>query len=174
MKVFEEYLLDADWSLNAGNWMWLSASAFFHQYFRVYSPISFGKKTDPSGQYIKKYLPQLEKFPEKYIFEPWTAPLVVQQKAGCIIGEDYPRPIVDHSSVSKVNMNRMKAAFEASKAATKEGNSGEPPIKKARIEKKTEKESEVENENKSGKKRKSRGSGKDEPKSKITKYFKKK
>jgi cryptochrome len=33
-KVFDEYLLDADWALNNGNWMWLSASAFFHQYFR--------------------------------------------------------------------------------------------------------------------------------------------
>ena len=38
-EVFEELLLDADWSLNAGNWMWLSASAFFHQYYRVYSPV---------------------------------------------------------------------------------------------------------------------------------------
>ena len=47
--VFEELLLDADWSLNAGNWMWLSASAFFHQYYRVYSPVAFGKKTDPLG-----------------------------------------------------------------------------------------------------------------------------
>ena len=45
--------MDADWSLNAGNWMWLSASAFFHQYFRVYSPIAFGKKTDKGGSYIK-------------------------------------------------------------------------------------------------------------------------
>lgn len=53
LKVFEELLLDADWSLNAGNWMWLSASAFFHQYFRVYSPIAFGKKTDKHGDYIK-------------------------------------------------------------------------------------------------------------------------
>ena len=53
MKVFEEYLLDADWSLNAGNWMWLSASAFFHQYFRVYSPIAFGKKTDKNGDFIR-------------------------------------------------------------------------------------------------------------------------
>lgn len=52
-KVFEELLLDADWSLNAGNWMWLSASAFFHQYYRVYSPIAFGKKTDKHGDYIK-------------------------------------------------------------------------------------------------------------------------
>lgn len=53
LQVFEEYLLDADWSLNAGNWMWLSASAFFHQYFRVYSPIEFGKKTDKDGDYIR-------------------------------------------------------------------------------------------------------------------------
>ena len=53
MKVFEEYLLDADWSLNAGNWMWLSASAFFHQYFRVYSPVAFGKKTDKNGDFIR-------------------------------------------------------------------------------------------------------------------------
>ena len=49
--VFEELLLDADWSLNAGNWMWLSASAFFHQYYRVYSPVAFGKKTDPLGKW---------------------------------------------------------------------------------------------------------------------------
>jgi len=115
LKVFEEYLLDADWSLNAGNWMWLSASAFFHQYFRVYSPISFGKKTDPSGEYIKKYLPQLRKFPERFIFEPWKAPKDVQEKAGCIIGKDYPKPIVDHSAVSKTNMAKMKLVYEASK-----------------------------------------------------------
>lgn len=56
LKVFEELLLDADWSLNAGNWQWLSASAFFHQYFRVYSPIAFGKKTDKYGDYIKLVL----------------------------------------------------------------------------------------------------------------------
>ncbi|CAL9701957.1 unnamed protein product [Knipowitschia caucasica] len=43
-KVFEELLLDGDWALNAGNWQWLSASAFFHQFFRVYSPVAFGKK----------------------------------------------------------------------------------------------------------------------------------
>ena len=71
--------------------MWLSASAFFHQYFRVYSPIVFGKKTDPSGAYIRKYLPKLAKFPDKFIYEPWTAPPATQKAAGCIIGTDYPR-----------------------------------------------------------------------------------
>merc|ERR1712029_689339 len=114
--VFEEYLLDADWSLNAGNWMWLSASAFFHQFFRVYSPVAFGKKTDKNGDYIKKYLPQLKKYPSNYIYEPWKAPLSVQKAAGCIIGTDYPRPIVDHDVVSKENMGRMKAAYDANKA----------------------------------------------------------
>lgn len=53
LKVFEELLLDGDWALNAGNWQWLSASTFFHQFFRVYSPVAFGKKTDKNGDYIK-------------------------------------------------------------------------------------------------------------------------
>lgn len=120
-RVFELLLLDADWSINSGNWMWLSCSAFFHQFFRCYGPVSFGKKTDPDGLYIKKYLPQLEKFPKKYIYEPWTAPKALQEHAGCIIGKDYPAPMLDHTTVSKANMTRMKAAFDANKAA-KAGN----------------------------------------------------
>jgi len=121
-QVFEELLLDADWSLNAGNWMWLSASAFFHQYFRCYSPIAFGKKTDKDGAYIRKYIPILKKFPAKYIYEPWDAPLAVQKAAGCIIGTDYPRPIVKHDVVVKENMAKMKAAYDAGKA-----NAGQAP-----------------------------------------------
>nr|AGV28718.1 6-4 photolyase [Eurydice pulchra] len=115
MKVFEEFLLDADWSLNAGNWMWLSASAFFHQYFRVYSPVAFGKSTDPDGDYIRKYIPALSKFPTKYIYEPWKAPLSDQKAAGCIIGQDYPRPIVDHDIARKKNLQKMSNAYKADK-----------------------------------------------------------
>jgi len=114
-EVFEELLLDADWSLNAGNWMWLSASAFFHQYYRVYSPVAFGKKTDPLGNYIRKYLPILAKFPKEYIYEPWKAPLSVQKSLGCIIGQDYPKPIVNHDVVHKENIQKMKAAYAAGK-----------------------------------------------------------
>lgn len=44
----------------AGNWMWLSASAFFTAYFRVYSPIKFGQKYDPEGKFIKRFLPVLK------------------------------------------------------------------------------------------------------------------
>jgi cryptochrome len=117
VDVFEEWLLDSDWSLNAANWMWLSASAFFHQYFRVYSPIVFGKKTDKNGDYIRKYLPVLKNYPTEFIYEPWTAPLSVQKQAKCVIGQDYPRPIVDHAIVSKRNIAKMKAAYDADKDA---------------------------------------------------------
>lgn len=112
-KVFEELLLDADWALNAGNWMWLSASAFFHQYFRVYSPIAFGKKTDPEGKYIKKYVPELKNFPSGIIYEPWKASIDNQAKYGCIIGKDYPHPIVNHDVAMKANLVKMKAAYAA-------------------------------------------------------------
>lgn len=52
----------------------------------------------------------MKKLPAEYIYEPWTAPRSVQEAAGCIIGRDYPRPIVDHSVVSKRNIGRMKDA----------------------------------------------------------------
>nr|XP_006115758.1 cryptochrome-1 isoform X1 [Pelodiscus sinensis]XP_025036834.1 cryptochrome-1 isoform X1 [Pelodiscus sinensis] len=112
MKVFEEMLLDADYSINAGNWMWLSASAFFHQYTRIFCPVRFGKRTDPEGQYIRKYLPVLTNFPSKYIYEPWTAPEEAQKQAGCIIGQDYPFPMVNHKEASARNLQLMKQVRE--------------------------------------------------------------
>ncbi|XP_047986229.1 cryptochrome-1 [Leguminivora glycinivorella] len=114
-KVFEDYLLDYDWSLNAGNWMWLSASAFFYKYFRVYSPVAFGKKTDKEGEYIKKYVPELAKYPEAFIYEPWKAPKEVQRRAGCVVGEGYPKRIVEHDKIHKDNMAKMNAAYKANK-----------------------------------------------------------
>ena len=114
-KVFEDYLLDYDWSLNAGNWMWLSASAFFYKFFRVYSPVAFGKKTDKEGSYIRKYVPELKKYPAAFIYEPWKAPKTVQTNAGCIIGEHYPKRIVDHDKVHKDNLQKMSVAYKLNK-----------------------------------------------------------
>lgn len=116
VRVFSKYLVDEDWSLNNSNWMWLSCSAFFHQYHRVYSPVSFPKKySSTAPKFIKKYVPQLASFPDKYIYEPWKAPMLVQQAAGCTIGVDYPKPMVDHASASKRNKDRMAAAFAQAK-----------------------------------------------------------
>jgi cryptochrome len=83
---------------------WLSCSSFFYQYFRVYSPVAFFQKMDPKGYYVRHFLPVLKNFPDKYIYEPHKAPLEVQVKAKCIIGKDYPFPIVDHQTASKENI----------------------------------------------------------------------
>lgn len=45
--------------------------------------------------------------PVRYLFEPWKAPKAVQEKAKCIIGVDYPRPMVDHTKASKECYNMM-------------------------------------------------------------------
>lgn len=72
--------------------------------------------------HFRKYLPQLKNYPSQFIYEPWTAPLKVQEKAGCIIGKDYPKPIVDHAVVSKKNISRMAAAYKRRKEGS--GSSG--------------------------------------------------
>lgn len=114
-NYFDRVLLDGDYALNNSNWMWLSASAYFHQFFRVYSPIAFGKKTDKNGDYIRKYCPELQHYPNKYIYEPWKAPMNVQQQAKCIVGKDYPEPIVDHDVARKENLDIMGMAYKQKK-----------------------------------------------------------
>ena len=138
-KHFEAQLLDADYALNGFNWLWLSCSGFFYQYFRCYSPIAFQKKNDPHGSYVRKHIPELKDVPVKYIYEPWEAPPSVLQKAGVVLGKTYPRPIVDHATISKENMARMKGAYAAYKAKNGGNNSGkgrEPTSTRAPAKKK--------------------------------------
>lgn len=131
-KVFERYLLDADWALNTANWQWLSCSNFFHQYFRVYSPVAFGKKTDPDGHYIRRWVPALAALPSKYLYEPWKAPLTVQRSTGCMIGQDYPNRIVIHEDANKVNMEKMKSAFSLAKSSAGDEGPKEKKVSKKR------------------------------------------
>ncbi|KOC70762.1 Cryptochrome-1 [Habropoda laboriosa] len=156
MKVFDELLLDADWSVNAGMWMWLSCSSFFQQFFHCYCPVRFGRKADPNGDYIRRYLPILKNFPTRYIHEPWNAPLSVQRAAKCIIGKDYSLPMVNHSKSSRINIERMKQVYQQLHKYRGNGASlkGEtvgllntlpppppPPVKKNEEEKKKTKQS---------------------------------
>ncbi|EXJ85577.1 hypothetical protein A1O1_05942 [Capronia coronata CBS 617.96] len=87
-EVFEEWLLDHEVACNAGNWMWLSCTAFFAQFHRIYSPTAFPKKWDPSGQFVRRYVPELRAFGDKFIYEPHKAPIADQKKWGCLIKND--------------------------------------------------------------------------------------
>lgn len=110
-EMFEEYLLDWDPNSNAGNWMWLSCSAFFSQFFRVYGAATFPVKYDKGGSLVRKYCPELKDYPDKYIYSPHLAPLHIQKQAKCIIGKDYPFPMLDEKEEKARCLARMKAAY---------------------------------------------------------------
>jgi deoxyribodipyrimidine photo-lyase len=93
---FMHHLVDGDEASNNGNWQWAASTGADSQpYFRVFNPVRQQQQFDPDGVYVRRWLPELTKFPDARLAEPWKAPKGVQEDAGCIIGEDYPEPIVD-------------------------------------------------------------------------------
>ena len=101
-KWFHDTLVDADPASNASGWQWVAGSgADASPYFRIFNPFSQGEKFDPEGEYIKKYIPELKELPKKYIHRPWEAPSEILQKANVKLGENYPRPLVDHKFARK-------------------------------------------------------------------------
>ena len=102
--------MDYDWCVNSFSWHWLSCDSFFHQNFSFYEPTAVLRKQDPDGSYVRKYIPALQEYPNEFVYEPWKAPLSVQKDAGCVIGVDYPAPMVDHDTTSKENLKKIKKA----------------------------------------------------------------
>ena len=95
-RWFWDCLVDADLANNSAGWQWVAGSgADAAPYFRIFNPVTQGKKFDPGGEYIRKYVPELENLPLKYLFAPWEAPKEVLAEAGIRLGRDYPLPIVD-------------------------------------------------------------------------------
>jgi cryptochrome len=125
-EVFEEWLIDHEAACNIGNWQWLSCTAFFSQFYRCYSPIAFPAKWDKTGALVRKFCPELKDFGDKYIYEPWKAPIVDQKKWGCLVRGDgsldsvedggksykqYPKPMFDFSERRELCIRQMKTAY---------------------------------------------------------------
>jgi len=93
-----EFLTDGDWANNNAGWQWSSGSGCDAQpYFRVFNPVTQGKKFDPDGSYVRRFVPELQNVPTRYLHEPWTAPEKVLKAANVTLGKTYPRPIVEHA-----------------------------------------------------------------------------
>ena len=106
---FWETLLDADLANNAFGWQWVAGSGLdAAPYFRIFNPITQGQKFDPNGQYIRRYIPELEKLPNKYLHAPWTAPPLLLQQLGIQLGKTYPRPMVDHKTAREEALEAFK------------------------------------------------------------------
>ena len=96
---FWDTLVDADLANNAGNWQWVAGSgADAAPYFRIFNPTLQGKRFDPDGTYVRRWVPKLAGLPTPHIHEPWRAPASALAAAGVALGTDYPRPIVEHGA----------------------------------------------------------------------------
>ncbi len=97
-KWFMENLHDADLASNSMNWQWVAGCGpDAAPYFRIFNPILQSQKFDKDGEYIKRYIPELNEMDSKWIHAPWTAPIEILKNI------NYPEPIVDHADA------RMKA-----------------------------------------------------------------
>lgn len=110
---FWDTLVDADLASNAASWQWVAGSgADAAPYFRIFNPILQGEKFDPQGEYVKKWIPELQSVPAKWVHKPWEAPGLDLRSWGVTLGNDYPHPIVDH----KVARNEALKRFEKIKS----------------------------------------------------------
>ena len=107
---FLDTLVDADLANNSASWQWVAGSGTdAAPYFRIFNPVLQGKKFDPFGDYVRRWVPELERLPARYIHEPWQAPLEEQRNANTLIGEDYPLPIVDHGKAREAALTAYAA-----------------------------------------------------------------
>ncbi len=94
---FLDTLVDADLANNSAGWQWVAGCGTdATPYFRIFNPITQGKKFDVTGDYVREFVPELARVPFKFIHDPWNAPPEVLAASGVRLGEDYPHPIVDH------------------------------------------------------------------------------
>lgn len=106
-RYFAEQLNDYDLSANNGGWQWAASSGCDAQpYFRIFNPVTQSEKFDPHGKFIRRYLPQLDKVPDKYIHAPWLMPSVMLQQIGLQFDKDYPMPIVQHDVARRTTLAR--------------------------------------------------------------------
>jgi len=103
-------LVDGDEANNNGNWQWIASVGTDPQpaYRRIYNPTRQMEAHDPDGSYVRRYVPELRHVPDDYIREPWTMPAHVQREVGCVIGTDYPKPIVDHADARRRALERYR------------------------------------------------------------------
>ena len=96
-RWFMQHLIDGDPAANNGGWQWTAGTGTdAAPYFRIFNPISQSIKHDPQGEYIRFWLPELDKVPDEFIHEPWKIPADIQAQSQFRIGVDYPSPIIDH------------------------------------------------------------------------------
>jgi deoxyribodipyrimidine photo-lyase len=93
---FWDTLVDADLPNNSVNWQWVAGcGADPSPFFRIFNPVLQGKKFDPAGDYVRRWVPELAPLDTAFIHDPWAAPPAALKAAGITIGRTYPAPLID-------------------------------------------------------------------------------
>jgi deoxyribodipyrimidine photo-lyase len=106
---FMQHLIDGDPASNNGGWQWSAGTGTdAAPYFRIFNPVRQSERHDPNGTYIRLWIPELRHVPDRYLHEPWTMPEKAESDSDCVIGRDYPEPVVDHSFARRRALEHYK------------------------------------------------------------------
>jgi deoxyribodipyrimidine photo-lyase len=110
---FMQRLIDGDPACNNGGWQWTAGTGTdAAPYFRVFNPVLQSRKFDPTGDYIRRWVPELQACPAAFIHSPWEMPETIQSKTKIFIDKTYPKPIVDHSEARGRAINVYRSSKE--------------------------------------------------------------
>ncbi len=108
-RWFWDTLVDADLGNNTLGWQWVAGcGADAAPYFRIFNPAKQGERFDPTGEYVRRWVPELEKAPNEWLHAPWTASPRALEEAGVRLGSEYPEPIVDHGAARKQALHALE------------------------------------------------------------------
>ncbi len=97
---FLDRLVDADLASNQHGWQWVAGSGTdASPYFRVFNPMTQGKKFDADGTYVRRWVPELRDVPDQHVHTPWE---LAEPPA------DYPAPLVDHAEERAESLRRYQ------------------------------------------------------------------
>ncbi len=108
---------------------------------RVYNPTKQAQEQDPTGAYIKEWVPELAGVPVTFIHSPWLMPEEMQRASGCLIGRDYPHPIVDHLTATREAHQRMQDARRPPSGSETAINNAPHPIRSSQSKSRRSKKS---------------------------------
>ena len=106
-RYFAQRLNDYDLAANNGGWQWAASTGCDAQpYFRIFNPVTQSKKFDADARFIRRYVPEIAGFDGNDVHTPWLATPERQRAAGCMIGGDYPAPLIDHAEARLRTLQR--------------------------------------------------------------------